>query len=85
MNIKTAVNVIAEDATTHAYATHKTAEAIMEALAHAHRTHQASFWRAIAKLIPMYADADSDLRNEAAVQWCKDVCRTLPPAAIPFL
>lgn len=49
------------------------AEVINQALAHEHRSLQQSFWRLMREVIKRYATTHHDLRNEAAVVWCKRV------------
>lgn len=49
------------------------AEVINQALAHEHRSLQQSFWRLFREVIRRYSITHHDLRNEAAVQWCKRV------------
>lgn len=49
------------------------AEVINQALAHQHRSLQQSFWRLMREVIRRYGITHHDLRNQAAVEWCKRV------------
>lgn len=47
--------------------------AVCDALTLEHRTMQQSFWSAMLIVIKLYGEIDCDLRNEAAVLWCRKV------------
>lgn len=48
---------------------HDVAEAMHNVLRHTHRTHQQSFMGCLSRLLRLYGEGDSDLRNRASVQW----------------
>jgi hypothetical protein len=47
------------------------AECLLETLRLEHRTLQQNFWRVMQCLMTRYAEAPSDLRNEASVEWTR--------------
>jgi hypothetical protein len=59
-------------------------EEILEALVREHRTHQQSTVGAISQILAGYGkDVGTDPRNEAAVEWSRDVCPE--PQQFPFI
>jgi hypothetical protein len=48
---------------------------MFEEMQHTHRTLQQSFIRALAGFIAKMATMDTDLRNQASVDWCKEVAK----------
>lgn len=67
--IMNAVNVMGSDK--------QVAEGILEAIKGSHRTLQQNYWRVMIAVIKGYAETNSDLRNEGAVNFCKDVVKFL--------
>jgi hypothetical protein len=57
--------------------------AIVEHLKNEHRTLQQTFWRIIQKVAVQYKDFNTDLRNEAAVKFAKDIADIDGP--MPFI
>jgi hypothetical protein len=51
------------------------AEAMFEAMHATHRTLQQDFFRGLVLFIDKMKDMPTDLRNEACVEWCKDVSK----------
>ena len=50
-----------------------------------HHTHQASTIRSLKAILESYASADFDLRNEAAVSYCKLIKAAAKDLYIPFI
>lgn len=54
-----------------------------------HRTLQQSYWRLIAGIIKSYAklckERGTDLRNEAAAEWCDKVAEATKETYLPFI
>ena len=50
-------------------------EAMFEAMQHTHRTLQQNIIRTIATFIARMTKMDTDLRNQASVEWCKEVAK----------
>ena len=48
-------------------------DGMLEALVGSHRTLQQSFFRIFVKMAEQYADANFDLRNEASVEFAKQI------------
>ena len=60
------------------------AEGIVRALTESHRTLQAAFIRSLREALKMYPEAvGTDLRNEGAVAWAKEV--TAIDTHIPYI
>lgn len=57
-------------------------EGVLCALQSEHRTNQQSFWRMMKRVIDQYSEFDNDMRNEDAVELCKQMAfhgkRVLP-------
>lgn len=51
------------------------ATAMLEAANHTYRTLQQNFFRALILFIQKMKDMSSDARNEASVEWCKQVSK----------
>lgn len=61
-------------------------KALSEALMDQHRTLQQNFWRCIFNVAKDYGEnAQSDLRNEASVDACKEVTKALSDKGLPFI
>jgi hypothetical protein len=50
-------------------------EAMFEAMQHTHRTLQQNIIRTIAAFLARMSTMDTDLRNQASVEWCKEVAK----------
>ena len=61
-------------------------KALIDNLMNQHRTLQQSFWRCIFNVAKEYGEtAVHDLRNEASVDACKEVTKSLLKKGLPFI
>jgi hypothetical protein len=59
------------------------AKIMLNVIMRSHRTSQANFWRTIQLMAKHYQNAPNDLRNEAAVKFCKEISKI--DQHIPFV
>lgn len=59
------------------------ADALFDLMLSTHRTLQQNFIKSLAAFIDKMKDMDTDLRNEAAVKWCKEVSKV--ERCFPFI
>ena len=64
---------------------HNNRKELVELLAREHRTHQQSMMRFCIGFIERMAKNDADLRNEAAVQFAKDVVAKVENRGMPYI
>jgi hypothetical protein len=59
------------------------AACLLDELQAEHRTNQQSLWRVLRRLVKLYSNTPSDLRNEASVQWASRV--SSDDAPLPYV
>jgi len=66
-----------------------TIDVFTENISRVHRTLQQNFWRMIQQMAREYAKLDEnecyDLRNEAAVKWCKRITEATNDLGMPYV
>lgn len=60
-------------------------KAFAKRIACEHRTHQQSVMRAVAYLLDEFAKSEHDGRNQATVEFCKEINPTLNQYVFPYI